>query len=197
LLYLAVDGKLAGILTIGDPVREESAAAVKELRQTGIKKCVMITGDAEQAAAKIALQTGINEYYSQALPEDKVSYVQNEIKSGNKVIMIGDGINDAPALSAANVGIAMDNCSSIAGDTADIILSGGGIKSLVTVRRLGQGLLKRIENNNKLIIGGNSLLLFGGMFGLISPAMAAVLHNSLTVTISIKAMQKILSGEEK
>ncbi|WP_038108970.1 HAD-IC family P-type ATPase, partial [Treponema pedis] len=139
LLYLAVDGKLAGILTIGDPVREESAAAVKELRQTGIKKCVMITGDAEQAAAKIALQTGINEYYSQALPEDKVSYVQNEIKSGNKVIMIGDGINDAPALSAANVGIAMDNCSSIAGDTADIILSGGGIKSLVTVRRLGQG----------------------------------------------------------
>nr|WP_029409492.1 HAD-IC family P-type ATPase [Treponema pedis] len=157
----------------------------------------MITGDAEQAAAKIALQTGINEYYSQALPEDKVSYVQNEIKSGNKVIMIGDGINDAPALSAANVGIAMDNCSSIAGDTADIVLSGGGIKSLVTVRRLGQGLLKRIENNNKLIIGGNSLLLFGGMFGLISPAMAAVLHNSLTVTISIKAMQKILSGEEK
>ncbi|MEL3907234.1 MAG: heavy metal translocating P-type ATPase [Treponema sp.] len=192
LLYLAVDGTLAGILAIGDPVRENAAETVDELRRLGVKNCVMITGDAEQAAAKIAAEAGITEYHAQALPEDKVAYVQTEIQAGRKVIMIGDGINDAPALSAASAGIAMDSCSSIAGDTADIVLSGDGLESLVTVRRLGQGALRRIGTNNKRIIGGNSLLLFGGMFGLIPPAAAAVLHNSLTVGISIQSMQKIL-----
>lgn len=192
LLYLAVDGKLAGILTIGDPVRSDAAYVINLLKESGIKNCMMITGDAEQAAAKIANQAGIKSYLSQALPEDKVEYVHAEIDKGNKVIMIGDGINDAPALSAATVGIAMDNASSIAGDTADIVLSTDGLNSLVTTRRLGQGLLKRIDTNNRIILYGNSLFLFGGIFGFLNPALAAILHNSLTVAISIKSMQKIL-----
>lgn len=192
MLYLAIDGKLAGILTIGDPAREGAAETVAELKRLGVQRCVMITGDAEQAAAKIAAQTGITEYYAQTLPEDKVRYVQEAIQSGCKVIMIGDGINDAPALSAAHAGIAMDSCSSIAGDTADIVLADDGLASLITLRKLGQQALKRINRHNKLIIGGNSLLLFAGMFGLIPPALAAVLHNSLTIAVSIEALQKLL-----
>lgn len=192
LLYLAVDGQLAGILTIGDPAREGTAETVAELKHLGVGNCVMITGDAEQAAAKVAAQAGITEYHAQTLPEDKVRYVQNARDAGHTVIMIGDGINDAPALSAADAGIAMDNCSSIAGDTADIVLSGDGLSGLITMRKLGQKTLSRINKNNKLIIGGNSLLLFAGMFGLIPPALAAVLHNSLTIAVSIEAMQKLL-----
>ena len=196
LLYLAVDGHLAGILTIGDPAREGTAETVAELKRLGVRNCVMITGDAEQAAAKVAAQAGITEYHAQTLPEDKVRYVQEARDSGHTVIMIGDGINDAPALSAADAGIAMDNCSSIAGDTADIVLSGDGLAGLVTVRKLGQQTLSRIDNNNKLIIGGNSLLLFAGMFGLIPPALAAILHNSLTIAVSIESMQKLLKDTQ-
>ena len=195
LLYLAVDGQLTGILTIGDPAREDAAETIAELKRLGVQRCIMITGDAEQAAAKIAAQAGIAEYHAQTLPEDKVRFVQEEIGAGHKVLMLGDGINDAPALSAAHVGIAMDNCSSIAGDTADIVLSGNGLSSLVTVRRLGQGVLKRIDKNNKLIIGGNSFLLFAGMFGIIPPALAAVLHNSLTIAVSIQSMQRLLAEQ--
>ena len=192
LLYLAVDGQLAGILTIGDPAREGTAETVSELKHLSVRNCVMITGDAEQAAAKVAAQAGITEYHAQTLPEDKVRYVQEARDAGHKVIMIGDGINDAPALSAADVGIAMGNCSSIAGDTADIVLADDGLSGLITVRKLGQKTLSRIDKNNKLIIGGNSLLLFAGMFGLIPPALAATLHNSLTIAVSIEAMQKLL-----
>ena len=187
-----MDGQLAGVLTIGDPAREGTAETIGELKRLGVRKCVMITGDAEQAAAKVAAQTGITEYHAQTLPEDKVRYVQEARESGHTVIMIGDGINDAPALSAADVGIAMDNCSSIAGDTADIVLADNGLADLITVRKLGQKTLSRIDTNNKLIIGGNSLLLFAGMFGLIPPAVAATLHNSLTIAVSIKSMQKLL-----
>ena len=156
----------------------------------------MITGDAEQAAAKVAAQASITEYHAQTLPEDKVRYVQEARDAGHTVIMIGDGINDAPALSAADAGIAMDNCSSIAGDTADIVLSGDGLSGLITVRKLGQKTLSRINKNNMLIIGGNSLLLFAGMFGLIPPALAAVLHNSLTIAVSIESMQKLLKDTQ-
>lgn len=192
LLYLAVDGKLAGILTIGDPIREDAARIVSELRSLGVQHCCMITGDAEQAAAKIAALAGITEYHAQTLPEDKVKYVQDSRAEGHTVVMIGDGINDAPALSAAQVGIAMESSSSIAEDTADIILAEEGLSGILTVRKLGQGLLSRIDRHNKIIIGGNSLLLCAGMFGLIPPAIAAVLHNSLTLAISIQSMKPLL-----
>lgn len=191
LLYLSYDGELAGVLAIGDPVRPEAREVVQNLRKTGIKRCVMITGDTEGAAKKIAENAGLDGYYSQALPEDKVSLIKKE-KAGGKVIMLGDGINDAPALSAADVGIAIEGSSSIASDTADIVLSEGGLSSVAATRILAQGLIRKISANNAFIIEVNSALLLLGVFGLISPQLAAILHNSVTVGISVKSMQPIL-----
>ena len=191
LLYLSYDGKLAGVLTVGDPVRPEAREVIQKLRNTGIRRCVMITGDTEGAARKIAESAGLDFYYSQALPEDKVSLIEKE-KSLGKVIMLGDGINDAPALSCADVGIAIEGSSSIASDTADIVLTEGGLNNVVTTRLLGQELISKINMNNLLIIELNSALLLLGVFGLISPQIAAILHNSATVGISVKAMQPIL-----
>lgn len=191
LLYLSYDGELAGVLTIGDPVRPEAREVVQNLRKTGIKRCVMITGDTEGAAKKIAETAGLDGYYSQALPEDKVSLIKKE-KAVGKVIMLGDGINDAPALSAADVGIAIEGSSSIASDTADIVLSEGGLSSVAATRILAQGLIRKISANNAFIIEVNSALLLLGVFGLISPQLAAILHNSVTVGISVKSMQPIL-----
>ena len=151
----------------------------------------MITGDTEGAAKKIAAEAGLDGYYSQALPEDKVSLIKKEKKQG-KIIMLGDGINDAPALSAADVGIAIEGSSSIASDTADIVLSGGGLGSVITTRLLGQGLISKINQNNAFIIEVNSALLILGVMGLITPQLAAILHNSVTVGISMKAMENIL-----
>ena len=192
LLYISYDGKLAGVLAIGDPVRPEAAEVIKGLRESGIERCVMITGDTEGAAKKIASNAGLDGYYAQALPEDKVSMIEKEKSTGNKVIMLGDGINDAPALSSADVGIAIEGSSSIASDTADIVLSEGGLSSLRTTRLLGQGLLQKINDNNMAIIEINSVLLLLGVFGLITPQLAAILHNSTTIGISVKAMQGIL-----
>ena len=191
LLYLSYDNQLAGVLAIGDPVRPEAREVIQQLKSTGIRRCVMITGDTEGAAKKIAAEAGLDGYYSQALPEDKVSLIKKEKKLG-KIIMLGDGINDAPALSAADVGIAIDGSSSIASDTADIVLSGGGLSSVVTTRLLGQGLISKINQNNAFIIEVNSALLILGVMGLITPQLAAILHNSVTVGISMKSMQNIL-----
>ncbi|MBR0494784.1 MAG: heavy metal translocating P-type ATPase, partial [Treponema sp.] len=191
LLYLSYDGELAGVLAIGDPVRPEAREVIQNLKKTGIRRCVMITGDTEGAAKKIAESAGLDGWYSQALPEDKVSLIEQEKKNG-KVIMLGDGINDAPALSAADVGIAIEGSSSIASDTADIVLSEGGLNNVATTRVLSQGLIQKINANNAFIIGVNSALLLLGVFGLISPQLAAILHNSVTVGISVKAMENIL-----
>ncbi len=191
LLYLSYDGKLAGILAIGDPVRPEASNVIQKLKKTGISRCIMITGDTEGAAKRIAESAGLDGYYSQALPEDKVSLIKKE-KANGKVIMLGDGINDAPALSAADVGIAIEGSSSIASDTADIILTEGGLDNVAATRILAQGLIKKINQNNAFIIEINSALLLLGVAGLISPQLAAILHNSVTVGISVKAMQPIL-----
>lgn len=192
MLYLAYDGKLAGIITIGDPIREESKSTINTLHKLGIKNCVMITGDGESAAKKVAKETNVDAYISQALPEDKVNFVENQKAKNHKVIMIGDGINDAPALSAANVGIAVDGCSSIAGDTADIEINNNGLENLVVVRKLGDALINKIGENNAKIIGINSFLLLGGIFGFIPPTLSAILHNSLTIALSIDAMKPLL-----
>ncbi len=191
LLYLSYDGELAGVLSIGDSVRPEAREVIQNLKKTGIRRCVMITGDTEGAAKKIAESAGLDGWYSQALPEDKVSLIEKEKKNG-KVIMLGDGINDAPALSAADVGIAIEGSSSIASDTADIVLSEGGLNNVATTRVLAQGLIQKINANNAFIIEVNSALLLLGVFGLISPQLAAILHNSVTVGISVKAMENIL-----
>ena len=191
LLYLSYDGELAGVLAIGDPVRPEAREVIENLKKTGIRRCVMITGDTEGAAKKIAESAGLDGWYPQALPEDKVSLIEKE-KANGKVIMLGDGINDAPALSAADVGIAIEGSSSIASDTADIVLSDGGLNNVATTRVLAQGLIQKINQNNAFIIEVNSALLLLGVFGLISPQLAAILHNSVTVGISVKSMQPIL-----
>ena len=194
LLYLSYDGKLAGVLAIGDPVRPEAKEVILRLKESGIRRCVMITGDTEGAAKKIAESAALDAYYAQALPEDKVSLIEKEKALGNKVIMLGDGINDAPALSAADVGIAIEGSSSIASDTADIVLSEGGLHSVYMTRIIGQELVRKINDNNRFIIEVNSALLLLGVFGLITPQLAAILHNSTTVGISVKAMQGLLAG---
>lgn len=192
LLYLSYDGKLAGVLLIGDPIRPEAKDVVSYLKRTGIKRCIMITGDTEGAAKKIAESAGLDFWKAQALPEDKVSLIKEEKKAGHKVIMLGDGINDAPALATADVGIAIEGCSSIAGDTADIVLTESGLKSLALTRVLGQRLLSKINKNNVQIIEINSLLLIMGIMGLISPQLAAILHNSTTVAMAVNSMRPIL-----
>lgn len=193
LLYLSYDEKLIGIIGIGDPIRKNAKESISMLKKLGVQQTIMITGDTEGAAKKIASLAGIDKYHAQALPEDKVRFVNEEKAKGHKVIMIGDGINDAPALSAADVGISVDGASAIAGDTADINLSNDGLSSLVTVRNLGQKLLNKMWANDKFIISVNSFLLAGGIIGFIPPTMAAILHNSCTVGISLASMRPLLS----
>ncbi|MBC6713564.1 heavy metal translocating P-type ATPase [Treponema sp. Marseille-Q3903] len=192
LLYLSYDGKLIGIIAIGDPVRPDAKDAICSLKRLGIKQTIMITGDTEGAAKKIAKQTGIDKFHAHALPEDKVKFVEKEKKAGHQVIMIGDGINDAPALSAADIGISIDGATPIAGDTADINLSNDGLQNLVTVRLLGQELLKRMYFNDRIIIGINSFLLAGGIIGFIPPTLAAIFHNTATIGISLSSMRPLL-----
>lgn len=196
ILYLAIGDKLMGIILIDDPVIENAAQIVDDLRKSGIEQVVMITGDGEKAASKAAAVIKADDYISQALPEDKTNYVKKLRKKGHKVLMTGDGINDSPALAAANAGIAMKGSSDIAGETADIILNDKGIESLLDTRILGQNLLKRISFSNKVIIAGNSILILLGLLGKIRPATAALIHNTLTVGISINSM-KPLSKDDK
>ena len=196
ILYLAIGDKLMGIILIDDPVIENAAQIVDDLRKSGIEQVVMITGDGEKAASKAAAVIKADDYISQALPEDKTNYVKKLRKKGHKVLMTGDGINDSPALAAANAGIAMKGSSDIAGETADIILNDKGIESLLDTRILGQNLLKRISFNNKVIIAGNSILILLGLLGKIRPATAALIHNTLTVGISINSMKPLSKDDE-
>lgn len=196
ILYLAMDNLLMGIILIDDPVLPNAAEVVDNLRKIGVENIIMITGDSEKAAEKAAKIINADDYVSQALPEDKTSYVKNMRQNGHKVIMTGDGINDSPALASANAGIAMKGSSDIAGETADIILSDKGIESLYETRILGQELLKRISLNNKIIIAGNSLLILAGLMGIIKPSTAALLHNTLTVSISANAMRPMLKEKK-
>lgn len=188
LLYLAKSNKLIGVFAINDPIRPEAKSSLDALRESGITSFTMITGDEEGAARTIAKAAGIDNYLSKALPEDKLRLVREYKESGRKVIMIGDGINDAPALSASDVGIAMGDSAAIAEDTADIVLSSGdGLHSLVETRKLGEGLIKRIDRENKEIVVFNSALIVLGLMGVIPPSSSALLHNVSTVYFSFMA----------
>lgn len=194
LLYLAEENKLIGIFTINDPVRKDAKSIISKLHRSGIKNCTMITGDDEGAASTAAKATNVDYYISHALPEDKVNYINEQKKNGHKVIMIGDGINDAPALATADTGIAMGDCAAITGETADIVLSSNdGLEGLYKMRIMGKRLMKKIESNNRGIIAVNSSLILLGLAGLINPSLAAILHNSSTVLFSIKAAQPLLT----
>ena len=197
LLYLAEEKKLIGIFAINDPVRKNAPQIIKKLHQSGIKNCVMITGDDEGAARNAAKITKIDHYISRTLPEDKFNYIEKQKKLGHKVIMIGDGINDAPALAAADTGIAMGDCADITGETADIILSSeDGLEGLYKTRLLGTGLMRKIDVNNAGIVAVNTTFMLLGLFGFISPSLAAILHNASTVAFSVNAMRPVLGVQE-
>ena len=193
LLYLAEEKELIGIFAINDPVRKNAASIIKKLHQSGIKNCVMITGDDEGAAKNAAKITKIDHYISRALPEDKFNYIEKQKKLGHKVIMIGDGINDAPALAAADTGIAMGDCADITGETADIVLScEDGLDGLYKIRVLGKRLMEKIDTNNRGIVAVNTTFMMLGLLGIISPSIAAILHNVSTVAFSVNATKPLL-----
>ena len=191
ILYFSEGEELAGLIAIKDFIRQDSVEAIKLLKQAGVKHIVMITGDGEKTAQAVAREAGITEFYAQTLPDQKVAYVKQMKAEGRTVAMVGDGINDAPALSAADIGIAMGKASSIAGQTADIMLPDDGLSSLPKLMKIGRNLKRRIKGNNHAIIGVNSLLILGGLANIISPSMAALLHNASTVAISMGAMRRI------
>lgn len=193
LLYLAEENRLIGIFAVTDPVRPGAADVVKKLHKSGIRNCTMITGDDEGAAKTAAALTKIDHYIFHALPEDKVSYIEKQKKTGHKVIMIGDGINDAPALACADTGIAMGDCAAITGETADIVLaSDEGLESLYKTRVMGQRLMRKIDTNNRCIVAVNSALMILGLMGVVTPSAAALLHNASTVAFSVRAAKPLL-----
>ncbi len=193
LLYLAEEKCVIGIFAINDPVRKNAAKIIQLLHKSGIKNCVMITGDDEGAAKNAAKVTKVDHYISRALPEDKVHYIEEQKKLGHKVIMIGDGINDAPALAAADTGIAMGDCADITGETADIVLSAeDGLLGLYKTRILGSLLMQKIDTNNVKIVGVNTALMILGLLGIITPSLAAVLHNASTIMFSANSMRPLL-----
>ena len=197
LLYLAEDGRLIAVFAIKDPIRKDAKAIISALRRSGITSCNMITGDDEGAAHTIANEAGLDGYISRALPEDKVNFIKKKQSEGHKVIMIGDGINDAPALSIADTGVAMGDSAAITGETADIVLSNAdGLEGVVKARLLGQKLLERIDRGNWNIVAFNSALIILGLFGLITPSTAALLHNTSTVLFSVKASQPLLEEDK-
>ena len=195
-LYLAIDGELTAVICIEDPLREEAADMVRMLKEEGLKKVVMMTGDSERTAASIARRVGVDEYYSEVLPEDKARFVEKEKEAGRKVIMIGDGINDSPALSAADAGIAISDGAEIAREIADITIAADDLRVIVTLKKLANAMMKRIQSNYRGIVGINSGLIALGVGGVIQPMTSALLHNTSTLAISLKSMQDLLPEEE-
>ncbi len=195
-LYMAIDGKLAAVICIEDPLREEAADAIRQLKEAGITKVVMMTGDSERTAAVIAKRVGVDEYYSEVLPEDKAEFIQRERENGAGTIMVGDGINDSPALSAANVGIAISDGAEIAREIADITISADNLYELVTLKKLSNSLMKRIDSNYRSIVGINAGLIGAGVFGFIPPTTSAMLHNASTLGITLNSMKNLLPEQE-
>lgn len=191
-LYMAIDNKLEAVICIEDPLREEAAGVVKALKKVGIKKVVMMTGDSERTASAIAKRVGVDEYYSEVLPEDKASYIEKQKENGNTVIMVGDGINDSPALSAANVGIAISDGAEIAREIADITIAADDLNEIVTLKKLSNELMKRIQKNYRTIVGINAGLIVLGVVGIIQPTTSALLHNTSTLAISLRNMENLL-----
>lgn len=192
LLYLAIEHELAAVVCIEDPLRKEAADVVRALKATGLEKVVMMTGDSEKTAASVARRVGVDAYYSEVLPEDKAKFVEQERASGRTVIMIGDGINDSPALSAANVGIAIRDGAQIAQEIADITISEENLWEIVMLRRLSEALMRRIQKNYRSIVGINATLILLGVTGILQPTTSALLHNMSTLTISLTNMKNLL-----
>lgn len=195
-LYMAIAGKLAAIICIFDPLRKEAKSVLEKLKKLGITKTVMMTGDNEKTARAIALEVGVDEYYASVLPEDKANFVEQEKKNGKTVIMIGDGINDSPALSAADCGIAISDGAAIAREIADVTIAADDLNELVVLKEIANGLNNRVDRNYRFVLGFNSALIVAGVAGLIAPTLSALLHNTSTVAISLASMIDIRKSNE-
>lgn len=195
-LYMAIAGKLAAIICIFDPLRKEAKSVLEKLKKLGITKTVMMTGDNEKTARAIALEVGVDEYYASVLPEDKANFVEQEKKNGKTVIMIGDGINDSPALSAADCGIAISDGAAIAREIADVTIAADDLNELVVLKEIANGLNNRVDRNYRFVLGFNSALIVAGVAGLIAPTLSALLHNTSTVAISLASMTDIRKSNE-
>ena len=195
-LYLAAGGVLAAVICIEDPLRAEAAEVVRGLRSLGFTKLVMMTGDSDRTAKSVAAAVGVDEYYSEVLPEDKANFIRREHEAGRRVIMLGDGVNDSPALSEADAGIAIRDGAAIAREVADITIGANDLYSLLTLRRLSTALMERIHTNYRNIIGFNFMLICLGVMGILPPATSALLHNAYTLTVSLQSMTRLLPPVE-
>ena len=191
-LYLALEGVLAAVICIEDPLRPEAAEIIRQLKKAGLKKIVMMTGDSERTAKAIAKKVGVDEYYAEVLPEDKANFVEKEKAEGRKVIMIGDGINDSPALSAADVGIAISEGAEIAREIADITVAADDLAEILVLHMLSNRLMKRIHKNYRFIVTFNAGLILLGVGGILQPTTSALLHNTSTLYIGLKSMGNLL-----
>ena len=196
-LYLAIEKQLVAVICIEDPLREEATEMVRDLKKAGIRKVVMMTGDSERTAAAIAKRVGVDEYYAEVLPEDKANFVEKEKAEGRKVIMIGDGINDSPALSAADAGIAISDGAEIAREIADITIAADDLREVVTLKLLANAMMKRIHKNYRNIVGINSGLILLGVTGIVQPTVSALLHNASTLMISLRSMKNLLDENKR
>ena len=196
-LYLAIEKQLVAVICIEDPLREEAVEMVRDLKKAGIRKVVMMTGDSERTAAAIAKRVGVDEYYAEVLPEDKANFVEKEKSEGRKVIMIGDGITDSPALSAADAGIAISDGAEIAREIADITIAADDLREVVTLKLLANAMMKRIHMNYRNIVGINSGLILLGVTGIVQPTVSALLHNASTLMISLGSMKNLLDENKR
>lgn len=195
-LYMAIDGVLSAVICIEDPLRRESAGVICALREAGFQKIVMMTGDSERTAAVIAKKVGVDEYYSEVLPEDKAGFIEKEKAKGKKVLMVGDGVNDSPALSAADAGIAVSDGAELAREIADITISAENLYQIVRLKYLSHAMMRRINRNYREIVGINTLLILLGVGGVIQPTATAMLHNISTIAIGLKSMKNLPETEE-
>ena len=191
-MIVSIGGVLAAVICISDPLREEAKDVLSALRSLGVKNAVMLTGDSPRTAAAIAKQVGVNQYFAEVLPEDKASFVQKAKAEGHTVVMIGDGINDSPALSAADIGIAINSGAAIAREIADVTIKADSLEELVALKAIANSLQKRVHANYRFVLTFNSALIALGALGILQPASSAMLHNLSTIGISLKSMTNLL-----
>ena len=196
-LYLAVGGKLTAVICIEDPLRDEAREVIGRLKALGIGKAVMMTGDTERTSRSVVAAVGVDDLHYEVLPEDKAAFIKEEHRLGRRVIMVGDGVNDSPALSESDAGIAISSGAAIAREIADITISAEDLYCLLTLKEISDGLMKRISANYRTIIGFNALLMLSGAAGIITPTVSAFLHNSSTLAIALASMRNYLPGESE
>ena len=198
-LYLAIDGILCAVILIEDPLKKEAAGVIRLLHQEGISRVVMLTGDSDRTARAVAARVGVDDYRSEVLPEDKAEFIREEHNAGRMVIMVGDGVNDSPALSEADCGVAINSGAAIAREIADVTISEDDLHSLVTLRRISSALMTRIHRNYTAILSINSVLILLGVLGILPSTGTALLHNVSTIGISMRSMTDLLeeNGKQK